>query len=189
MSAADQERLYLAQVIWDASMGWQAGQALSVPVDPQEIVVVLIGAGHVAYDLGAARQLAGGFRGGIASLIPVTVPPSVPGAGAKTVSAAYAQFLWGVPQTAQPTLPVLGVSLMGRIGKEPTQVIQVDADSSAAAAGIRVGDVLRSLDGAAVDGTAALQRKVGDYRWGDSALLAIERNGQPLELTVHFRRH
>jgi uncharacterized iron-regulated protein len=189
MSAADQERLYLAQVTWDASMGWQAGQALSVPVDPQEIVVVLIGAGHVAYDLGAARQLTGGFRGGIASLIPVTVPPSVPGAGAKTVSAAYAQFLWGVPQTAQPTLPVLGVSLMGRIGKEPTQVIQVDADSSAAAAGIRVGDVLRSLDGAAVDGTAALQRKVGDYRWGDSALLAIERNGQPLELTVHFRRH
>ena len=189
MSAEQQERLYLAQVTWDAAMGWQAGQSLSVPVDPQEIVVVLIGAGHVAYDLGAARQLAGGFKGGIASLIPVTVPPRSSATGPKTVSAAYAQFLWGVPQTAQPTLPVLGVSLMGRIGKEPTQVIQVDADSSAAAAGIRVGDVLRSLDGAAVDGTAALQRKVGDYRWGDSATLAIERNGQPLKLTVHFRRH
>lgn len=188
MSPADQERNYLAQVTWDASMGWQAGQALSSPADPREIVVVLIGAGHVAYDLGAARQLAGGFTGGISSLIPVTVPPSGSGSAAKTVSAAYAQFLWGVPQTAQPTLPVLGVSLMGRIGKEPTQVIQVDATSTAAAAGLKVGDVLRSLDGVKLDGGATLQRKVGDYRWGDSATLAIERDGQLLELRLHFRR-
>jgi len=188
MSAADQERIYLAQVTWDASMGWQAGQALSSSADPREIVVVLIGAGHVAYDLGAARQLAGGFAGGISSLIPVTVPPSVGGSAAKTVSAAYAKFLWGVPQTAQPTLPVLGVSLMGRIGKEPTQVIQVDAASTAAAAGLKVGDVLRSLDGLKLEGGATLQRKVGDYRWGDSATLTIERDGQPLDLRLHFRR-
>ena len=188
MSPQEQERLYLAQVTWDASMGWQAGQALSVPADPREIVVVLIGAGHVAYDLGAARQLAAGFKGGIASLIPVTVPPRDPASAPRTVSRAYAQYLWGVPQTAQPTLPVLGVSLMGRLGKEPSQVIQVDAASSAAAAGLRVGDVLRSLDGLRIDGTAALQRKVGDYRWGDSATLAIEREGKPLELRLHFRR-
>lgn len=189
MSAEQQERLYLAQVTWDASMGWQAGEALSKPADPREIVVVLIGAGHVAYDLGAARQLASGFKGGIASLIPVTVPPQLKGASPKKVGAAYAQFLWGVPQTAQPTLPVLGVSLMGRIGKQPTQVIQVDADSSAAAAGVRVGDVLRSLDGVTLDGSATLQRKVGDYRWGDSATLSIERDGKSLALPIHFRRN
>lgn len=188
MSPEDQERIYLAQVTWDAAMGWQAGQALTNPADPREIVVVLIGAGHVAYDLGAARQLAGGFDGGIASLIPVTVPPRSVTVNAKTVSAAYAQFLWGVPQTAQPTLPVLGVSLMGRIGKEPTQVIQIDAGSSAAAAGLRVGDVLRTLDGVRLDSGATLQRKVGDYRWGDSATLTIERNGQVIALRVHFRR-
>jgi uncharacterized iron-regulated protein len=189
MSADEQEKLYLAQVTWDASMGWQAGQALSTPTDPREIVVVLIGAGHVAYDLGAARQLSGGgFRGGIASLIPVTIPLRAEGAAPKTISASYAGFVWGVPQTAQPTLPVLGVSLMGRIGKEPTKVIQVDASSSAASAGIRVGDVLRSLDGIRLENGATLQRKVGDYRWGDSATLQIERDGQPLELHLVFRR-
>lgn len=188
MSAEQQERLYLAQVTWDAAMGWQAGEALSKPADPREIVVVLIGAGHVAYDLGAARQLAGGFEGRIASLIPVTVPPSAADKPKKTVSAAYAQFIWGVPQTAQPTLPVLGVSLMGSIGKEPTKVIQIDADSSAAAAGLQVGDILRSLDDVKIDSGAALQRKVGDYRWGDSATLSIERDGKPLTVGVHFRR-
>lgn len=189
LSAEEQERLYLAQVTWDAAMGWQAGQALSMPADPREIVVVLIGAGHVAYDLGAARQLASGFKGGIASLIPVTVPPQPKGAPPKKVSAAYAQFLWGVPQTAQPTLPVLGVSLMGRIGKEPSQVIQIDARSSAAAAGVRVGDILRSLDEVRIDGSATLQRKLGDYRWGDTATLSIERDGKPLTLPLHFRRN
>ena len=161
-------------------MGWQAGQALTVPSDPREIVVVLIGAGHVAYDLGAARQLASGFKGGIASLIPVTVP--------KRINAAYAQFVWGVPRTAQPTLPVLGVSLMGRLGQQPSAVIQVETSSSAAAAGVRVGDVLRSLDGTVIDGTAALQRKVGEYDWGDAARLEIERAGVPMTLPLVFRR-
>jgi len=189
LSPEDQERLYLAQVTWDAAMGWQAGEALSKPADPREIVVVLIGAGHVAYDLGAARQLAGGFTGGIASLIPVTVPPQAKSVAPKKVSAAYAQFLWGVPQTAQPTLPVLGVSLMGRIGKEPSQVIHVEERSSAAAAGVRVGDVLRRLDDVRIDGSATLQRKLGDYRWGDTATLSIERNGETLTLPLHFRRN
>ena len=180
MSDEAREGIYRAQVTWDAAMGWQAGQALTVPSDPREIVVVLIGAGHVAYDLGAARQLASGFKGGIASLIPVTVP--------KRINAAYAQFVWGVPRTAQPTLPVLGVSLMGRLGQQPSAVIQVETGSSAASAGVRVGDVLRSLDGTVIDGTAALQRKVGEYDWGDAARLEIERAGVLMTLPLVFRR-
>ena len=185
MTPEQQEGVYLAQLTWDASMGWQAGQALSVPADPREIVVVLIGGGHVAYGLGAERQLRSGFKGRTASLIPVTVRS---GTKSAMVSASYADFLWGVPQTAQPTLPVLGVSLMGRIGKEPTKVIQIDAGSTADRAGVRVGDVLRELDGAKIDGTASLQRKVGDYRWGDSATLRLEREGQMVTLPLDFRR-
>jgi uncharacterized iron-regulated protein len=180
MSDEALEGIYRAQVTWDAAMGWQAGQTLTDPADLREIVVVLIGAGHVAYDLGAARQLASGFKGGIASLIPVTVP--------KRINAAYAQFVWGIPRTAQPTLPVLGVSLMGRLGQQPSAVIQVETGSSAAAAGVRVGDVLRSLDGTVIDGTAALQRKVGEYDWGDAARLEIERAGVPMTLPLVFRR-
>lgn len=185
MTAEQQEGVYRAQVTWDASMGWQAGQALSTPADPHEIVVVLIGGGHVAYGLGAERQLRSAFKDRTVSLIPVTVAL---GAANAEVSAAYANFLWGVPQAAQPTLPVLGVSLMGRIGKEPSKVIQIDAGSTAARAGVRVGDVLRELDGVRIDGTAALQRKIGDYRWGDSASLRIERDGQTLTLQLDFRR-
>jgi uncharacterized iron-regulated protein len=182
------EGLYLAQVTWDSAMGWNAGQALSVPADPREIVVVLIGSGHVAYGLGAERQLAPHFQGRIASLIPVTVRDGDAGKPVESVRASYANYVWGVPWTAQPSLPVLGVSLMGRVGKDPTRVIQVDKDSTAEQAGIRVGDVLRTLDGAPIDGTPALQRKVGEYEWGDAAKLGIERDGAPLTLDIAFRR-
>jgi uncharacterized iron-regulated protein len=187
LSPEQAEGLYQAQVTWDAAMGWNAGQALSTPLDPQEIVVVLIGSGHVAYGLGAERQLAPAFKGRIASLIPVTVRDE-DGKPVPTVSAGYANYLWGVPWTAQPTEPVLGVSLMGRLGKEPSQVIQIDAGSTAEQAGLQLGDVLRELDGTRIDGTTALQRKTGDYRWGDGAKLLIERAGKAQTLDIVFRR-
>jgi S1-C subfamily serine protease len=53
---------------------------------------------------------------------------------------------------------------------------------------VRVGDVLRSLDGTVIDGTVALQRKVGEYDWGDAARLEIERAGVPMTLPLVFRR-
>lgn len=187
MSPEAQEGVYLAQLTWDAAMGWQAGRALSVPEDPREIVVVLIGAGHVAYDLGAARHVPPTIAGRVASLIPVTLDPAL-GIGSKQVSAAYANYIWGVPRTPQPTLPVFGVSLMGRLGKEPTQVIQLEARSPAATAGVQLGDILRRLDGVPITSAAVLQRRVGTYQWGDSAMLELERAGESVRLRVDFRR-
>ena len=181
------ESLYQAQVTWDSAMGWNAGQALPKPDDPRAIVVVLIGAGHVAYGLGAERQLQAHFKGRIASLIPVMVKDKDRKPVA-TVTASYANFIWGVPLSAGPSLPVLGVSLMGKLGKEPSKVIQVSEDSVAAHAGIKVGDILRSLDGVAIDSSASLQKQTGNYRWGDVAQLSIERDGASQTLPLPFRR-
>jgi len=187
MSPEQAEGLYQAQVTWDSAMGWNAGQALSTPADPKEIVVVLIGSGHAAYGLGAERQLAPHFKGRIASLIPVTVRDG-DGKPVPSVNAAYANYVWGVPWTAQPTDPVLGVSLMGRLGKEPSKVIQIDAGSTADQFGIKVGDLLRELDGVKITDTTTLQRKLGDYRWGDAATLVLERDGKPQTIQIVFRR-
>jgi uncharacterized iron-regulated protein len=181
------EGLYRAQVGWDAAMGWNAGQALPKPDDPRAIVVVLIGAGHVAYGLGAERQLRSGFSGRTASLIPVMVRDDKR-EPIKSVSAAYANFIWGVPYSNGASLPVLGVSLMGKLGKEPSKVIQISDNSVAARSGIKVGDVLRTLDGVVIDSTAALQKQTGVYRWGDVARLQLARDGAEMELPVAFRR-
>lgn len=187
MSEAQLDQLYRAQVTWDASMGWNAAQALEKHGGKDAIIVILIGSGHVAYNLGGVRQLAANYDGEVRSLIPVAVR----GQDAEPVGAvraSYADFLWGVPGRDGPGLPVLGVSLAGRIGKEPSKVIQVDKNGSAAQAGVRVGDVLASLGGTPIASTTDLQRATGEYAWGDGAALALRRDGKPLTLDLVFRR-
>jgi len=186
MSEAALDSLYRAQVTWDATMGWNAVQALERHGGKDAIMVVLIGSGHVAYNLGSVRQLAANYDGEIRSLIPVAVRGSDGPVGA--VRASYADFLWGVPGRDGPGLPVLGVSLAGRLGKEPSKVIQVDKDGSAAQAGIKVGDVLVRLGDVPIASTTDLQRATGEYAWGDGAALGIVRDGKPLTLDLVFRR-
>jgi uncharacterized iron-regulated protein len=187
MTDAQLDSLYRAQVTWDATMGWNAAQALEKHGGKDAIIVILIGSGHVAYNLGGVRQLAANYDGEIRSLIPVAVR-GANAAPVGSVRASYADFLWGVPGRDGPGLPVLGVSLAGRLGKEPTKVIQVDADGSAAQAGIKVGDVLVRLGDTPIASTTDLQRATGDYAWGYGVGLAIRRDGEPLTLDLVFRR-
>ncbi len=187
LDEAQREAMYRAQVTWDAAMGWNAMRSLERHGGPRAIMVVLIGAGHVTYGLGAERQVRPHFKGRIASLVPVPVRDAS-GRAITTVRASYANYLWGVPASDGPGLPVLGVSLAGSMGASPTRIIDVDRRSPAALAGVRVGDVLLALDGVAIDSTAALQRKTADYRWGDEAKLRIRRGDEELTLVVPFRR-
>ena len=60
-----------AQATWDATMGWNAVKALEAAGDPDAIMVVLVGSGHVAYGVGIERQARRYFARGITSMIPV----------------------------------------------------------------------------------------------------------------------
>ena len=51
MNEAALDGLYRAQTMWDATMGWNAVQALKQHGGPNAIMVVLIGAGHVTSGL------------------------------------------------------------------------------------------------------------------------------------------
>ncbi len=188
LTPEQREGMYRAQVTWDGAMGWNAAKALTEHGGPKALMVVLIGSGHVMYGLGAERQLKRSFNGHISSLIPVPVRDE-DDKPITEVRASYANFLWGVPPTDGAGLPVLGVSLAGKMGKEPTAVIDVDKHSSADQAGIKLGDVLLSLDGTPLKSTADLQRKTADYQWGDTATLKLRRGTETLTLPVAFRRH
>jgi aminopeptidase N len=172
------EGMFRAQTTWDATMGWNALQALKRHGSPDAIMVVLIGAGHVTFGLGAERQIIPYFEGRISSVIPVPVIDDA-GDPVESVRASYANFVWGVAEEADPLFPVLGVSLMGSLGSNPMQIIQVSGDSVGEHAGLLVGDVLLAMDGEPVDSRGALLEKTATYRWGD---------GKEMELQVPFRR-
>ncbi len=187
ISEAQWEGMYRAQCTWDAAMGWNARMALEQYGGEEAIMVVLIGAGHVTYGLGAERQIKDAFDGRISSLVPVPVRDD-DNEPVDEVRASYANFIWGLPPETDSMYPRLGVSLMGALGSAPTQVIQVSDDSVAQRAGIQVGDVLLYLDDTGLDSSVALRKQIARYDWGDSAVLGFERDGDIQTLDLHFRR-
>jgi len=176
-----------AQTTWDATMGWNALQALRNNGGEDAVMVVLIGSGHVTYGLGSERQTAPYYDGNIASVIPLEIVDD-DGEPVEKVQASYANFVWGLPQAFDTVYPSLGISLMGSIGDQPTKLIQVGEDSVAERAGLAVGDVLLSLDGQPIDSSSTLRNVFAPYRWGDVVTARIERDGKQQDLVIPIRR-
>ncbi len=177
--------MYNAQATWDATMGYNAVQALQKFGDKNTIMVVLIGSGHVAYGLGAERQAKLWFEGKIASVIPMAVANDK---GEKpVVRGSYANFVWGVAPEKASLFPTLGLST-GQKKDNAYPVIAVQAGTVAAQAGFKVGDVLVSMDGVAITDTEILNQLMAQKRWGDGAEFKIKRGSEEVPLKAYFRR-
>lgn len=179
--------MFRAQCTWDATMAWNAVGALKGTNDPNAVMVVLIGSGHVAYGLGVERQAKLWFDGDVASVIPIPVLDDE-GRAAK-VRASYADFVWGVPLEVDPVYPVLGLST--RDPKDSSAgwpVINVEKDSVAEAAGFRAGDVLLAMDGASLSEKGTFNRLMSEKRWSDVASYEVKRGEEKLTLVAKFAR-
>ncbi len=176
-----------AQATWDATMGFNAVQALKQANDPQAIMVVLVGSGHVAYGLGIERQARTWFDGRITSIIPVPVG-SQGRVLRKDTQASYANFTWGVIDEIDSAYPMMGTSTAVGSGNVARRVIIVQDGSPAAQAGIKVGDELQSIDGVPLTEKETFSRLMADKRWGDSATLVVKRGSADVTIQVVFRR-
>lgn len=177
--------MYNAQATWDATMGYNAVQALQKFGDKDTIMVVLIGSGHVAYGLGAERQAKLWFDGKIASVIPMIAANDK---GEKPqVRASYANFVWGVANEKASLFPTLGFST-GAKKDNLYPVIAVQPGTIAAEAGFKVGDSLVSMDGVAITDTEVMNRLMADKRWADSAEFKVKRGADEVPLKAYFRR-
>lgn len=177
--------MYNAQATWDATMGYNAVQALQKFGDKDTIMVVLIGSGHVAYGLGAERQAKLWFDGKIASVIPMQ---AVNDKGEKpAVRASYANFVWGVAPEKAPLFPTLGFSTGGK-KEQGYPIIAVQPETVAAEAGFKVGDILISMDGVALTDTEVMNRLMADKRWADSAEFKVKRGTDDVAIKAFFRR-
>ena len=177
--------MYNAQATWDATMGYNAVQALQKFGDKDTIMVVLIGSGHVAYGLGAERQAKLWFDGKIASVIPMAVADDK---GQKPeVRASYANFVWGVAPEKASLFPTLGFST-GQKKDNLYPIIAVQPGTVAAEAGFKVGDSLVSMDGIAISDSEILNRLMADKRWADAAEFKVKRGGDEISIKATFRR-
>jgi uncharacterized iron-regulated protein len=176
-----------AQATWDATMGFNGVQALKQAGDPKAIMVILVGSGHVAYGLGIERQAKKWFDGPIATLIPVSVGTPARGIERDT-QASYANFTWGIADEADSAYPTMGTSTAVGEGEAAHRVIIVQDGSPAAKAGVKVGDVMQSLDGVALADKGTFNRVMATKRWGDSIPMVVKRGTETVTLNVVFRR-
>lgn len=190
MSEEQWEAMFAAQCTWDATMGFHAVKALGTAPGPREILVVLIGSGHVAYGLGIerqARQWLAPAHGRMASLIPQPVVAD-DGEAVPSVRASYANFLWGVPPETDSLFPTLGLSTVVAEGGKGRKVASVEEEGPAAVAGVAVGDVLVAMDGTPVPDRETLNRLTAGKSWGDAASLTVERGGEARTFELLLRR-
>ena len=173
------EALFVAQCRRDAVMAFHA--AVAMEAHPEATMVVLAGAGHVAYELGIARQIAQWYDGPATTIVPVSVE------GTETpMQASVGDFAWGVPERTEPAFPELGaisVSVDGGL-----HVIHVNPDSTAQRGGLEPGDILTHLKDTAITAGADLNRILATVEWGDAAPLVISRDGASREITLTFQR-
>lgn len=187
MSEDDWKSMDNAQCAWDATMGYNAVQALQKFGDHNTIMVVLIGSGHVQYGLGAERQAKSAYSGKMASLLAVPVSDEKRGrVGA--VNGAYANFVWGIPAETDPLYPSLGLATRLSEADGLLSVLDVEKDSPAARAGVVAKDLLVSFDGFPVKDRESLSRLMAGKGWGDTAGLVVRRSGRDVAVTVLFRR-
>jgi membrane-associated protease RseP (regulator of RpoE activity) len=168
-------------------MGFNAVQNLKKFGGPKAIMVVLIGSGHVAYNLGVQRQAALWFEGRMASIIPVAVADSK-GRPTTSVQASYADYVWGLPPESDPLYPSLGLSTRDTKAEFPLEVIDVPKTSVAGLAGFQVGDVLQAIDGTPIKDRETLNRLLSEKRWADDAVFTVGRAGGVATVTAVFRR-
>jgi len=173
-----------AQATWDATMGWNAVQALKLASDPKTLMVVLVGSGHVVYGVGIERQVKHWFDGPVATLVPVPAG----GGDQKTVRASYANYLWGIPTEESTRYPTLGLSTQAVPGGTGRQVVQIDPDGFAKRAGFEMKDVIVSMDGQAVPDRETLNRLTAGKRWGDAVTFVVRRDDREVTLESAFRR-
>lgn len=180
--------LFRAQCAWDAVMAWHALRALESEGGPDAIMVVLLGAGHVAFGLGAPRQAALHTPLPVATLIPV--PVSDEDGRPAAVRASYADFLWGLPpEPTSAPFPTLGVFTTLRKGEPDPLVVAMIAEGSAAeAAGIRAQDRLLEMDGVPLPDKATFSRLMATKQWGDGVQITVRRGTERLTLTAALRR-
>jgi len=182
------QAMFRAQCAWDAAMGWNALQALKKHGGEKAIMVVLIGAGHVAYGLGAERQVKPWFDGKTASVIPIPIAEEAGAAPVAKVQASYADFVWGLPPSIDPLYPSVGISTPEQKSGERYRVIMVAKESPAEAAGFRTGDELVSIDGTPYTDKETVNRLMSEKRWGDTVVYRVIRDGQEQTLTAYLRR-
>lgn len=156
----DIQRFRDIQLIWDEGMAETAANYLSR--HPASKMIILAGAGHVAYRDGIPNRLERRIKQRPASLLPADAAPLEPG---------IADYLLFPTMQELPKPGLIGVSL------EPTengmQVAGFSDQSAGKSAGIKKGDILVNIDGRKIQDMQDVQLAMWNKSIGDTVTIKL----------------
>lgn len=197
------DNMYAAQCLWDVVMA----RAILDNLGPGTTMVVIVGSGHVAYDLGIARRIhdelatAGRPDMRVATFCPVLAPPPDPegdpqghpmgghGEGMGDTSGKPAQFVRSLADHVGVFADTGGIEAYPRIGLQLDEdddgapvVSMAWPDTPAKAVGFEHGDRVVNFNGAVPADLTDLRWMLARTEWGERVDFTVERQGEPVEI-------
>ncbi len=165
------EGLLRGQSAWNEVMGANAVKAHQI--DARK-VVVLVGSGHLIYNLGLNLRAFERSRLPFKTVIAVPVPK---GQATVKVARTLADYIVGIEEEERPAYPSIGLGFSAFEGLANLVVASKPIDGAAAGQGFEKGDVILSVDGKSYSDANALRTYLAGFGWGAEIKLKILRAG------------
>ncbi|HUU37892.1 MAG TPA: class A beta-lactamase [Candidatus Desulfaltia sp.] len=172
--------LYRAQSAWDEVM---AANAIRGAEREKRRMVVLVGSGHLFYNLGINRRVYEANRMPFRTVVSLELAPEEK---SLAVAGSFADYIWGIPEQEQPAYPAIGLALKKIDGLENLVLERKPIDGLAAGGDFEKGDVVLSVDGKTYVDINELRIHLAEYKWGDEAKVRLLRGGEVREATLKF---
>jgi uncharacterized iron-regulated protein len=197
------DNMYTAQCLWDVVMA----RSILDNLGPGVTLVVIVGSGHVAYDVGIGRRIhnelaaAGRPDMRVATFCPVIAPPPDPegdphghpmgghGDDMVGVQGKPARFVRSLADYVGVFADTGGVEAYPRLGLQLDEgddgvpvVAMAWPDTPAEAVGFEHGDRVVEFNGTAPGDLSDLRMSLARTEWGERVEFTVERDGEPVEI-------
>jgi uncharacterized iron-regulated protein len=182
---------YGMQMLWEETMAESIINYLDSPAGQDKKMVVLAGGFHVAYGFGIPRKVLKQRKWSYTIVLPTT-PAELEENEPQRMEVDFpdlplyvADYLWCIPyRNLNDSRVRLGVQLQDT--EAGVKIMLVQPGSAAAAAGIKPGDLVKSIDDQPVRNSQDVQYAVLGKKPGDYGYLVLVRDGRELAVEVLF---
>ena len=174
------EGLYRAQSAWDEVMALNAVHAQK---REDKKVVVLVGSGHLLYNLGMNRRAYERSHLPFKTVVCIEIPE---GEENIRVSRTLADYIWGIPEEKIPAFPSVGLRLKKFDGLDNLVVESNPINGVALNAGFEKGDVILSVDGKSFFDINELRIYLAQFMWNDEVKFQLLRDARQVEILLKF---